>query len=204
MAECLLLTTLLSAQSVFSTNNKYQGIIEYANTINLTTVSFTLVNASGETLYTKSNPEAITFFVTNAGTVFATTEKRLFFYDSSGKDTLLKDLNYPNGFGFSPDNARFFASDKNDLVAYCPCGRLKLRLKPARLFASTARAKIVVAVSNDTLIIYRDGKEKHTLTLATPYIHNVAFSDDGRYVILKEPSGRERFEVYSGKKMEDK
>jgi len=195
---------LLSTQSVFSPNGKYQGIIEYAMVIDLTTVSFTLIDAAGDTLYTKSNPEPITFYVTDDATVFATSESKLFFYRQNGSDTLLKNLKYPNGFGFSPDHSLFFASDRDEITGYCTGGKLLLRLKPARLFASSAQGLKIATVSGDTLLIYQEGKEKHIIKLATPFIHELSFSPDGQTVLLKEPDGKEIFDANSGKKMEEK
>jgi hypothetical protein len=204
MSVYVLTLILISAQSVFSPNGRYQGIIEYAPDINLTTVSFTLTNAAGETLYRKIDPEPITYYVTDDATVFATSETKLFFYRPSGRDTLLKNLNFPNGFGFSPDYELFFASDRDEIAGYCSGGKLQLRLKPARLFASTTHGSRIAAVSNDTLVIYHEGEEKFLLKLATPFIHELSFSPDGQTVWLKEPDGREIFDANSGKKMEGK
>lgn len=204
MIESLLTLVLLSAQTVFSPNGHYQGIIEYASVIDLTTLSFTLTDTAGDTLYTKLNPEPITYYVTDDATVFATNETKLYFYLRNGRDTLLKNLNYPNGFGFSPDYSLFFASDRDELTAYCTGGKLRLRLKPARLFASTAQGMTVATVSGDTLIIYHEGKEKYAVKLATPFIHELAFSPDEQSILLKEPSGKEIFDANSGKKREEK
>ena len=98
MIESLLTLVLLSAQTVFSPNGHYQGIIEYASVIDLTTLSFTLTDTAGDTLYTKLNPEPITYYVTDDATVFATNETKLYFYLLNGRDTLLKNLNYPDLF----------------------------------------------------------------------------------------------------------
>lgn len=201
--ESILTMVLLSTQSVFSPRGQYQGIIEYASVIDLTTVSFTLTNAAGDTLYTKTDPEPITFYVTDDATVFATNETKLFFYRQNGKDTLLKDLNFPNGFGFSPDHSLFFASDRDEITAYCSGGKLQLRLKPARLFASTNRGMKIATVSGDTLIIYHEGKEKYVVKLATPFIHELSFSPDGKTICLKEPAGKETLDADSGLKLEE-
>jgi sugar lactone lactonase YvrE len=203
MFESILTIVLFSTQSVFSPHGQYQGIIEYASAIDLTTVSFTLTNAAGDTLYTKTDPEPITFYVTDDATVFATNETKLFFYRQNGRDTLLKNLNFPNGFGFSPDHSLFFASDRNEITAYCSGGKLQLRLKPARLFASSDRGSKIATVSNDTLVIYHEGKEKHVVKLATPFIHELKISPDGQTIYLKEPVGKEIFDVDTGLKLEE-
>lgn len=203
MFGVFLVAYFFTAQSVFSPQGKYQGIIDYASAIDLTTVSFTLTDAAGDTLYTKVDPEPITFYVTDAATVFAANEKKLFFYRQNGRDTLLKDLNFPNGFGFSPDHSLFFASDRDEITIYCLGGKLQLRLKPARLFASTSQGSKIATVSNDTLVIYHEGKEKYVVQLATPYIHELSFSRDGQKIILKEPDGKEIIDADTGKKMEE-
>jgi hypothetical protein len=204
MSWSVLTIILLSAQSVFSPQGRYQGIVEYASNIELTTVSFTLTNAAGETLYRKDNPEPITYYVTDDATVFATSETKLFFYRPNGRDTLLQVLNFPNGFGFSPDQELFFASDRDGIAAYCSGGKLRLSLKPARLFASTDRGSKIAAVSNDTLFVYHEDEEKFVIKLATPFIHELSFSPDGQAILLKEPSGREVYDANSGKKLEEK
>ena len=204
MLGSIIIIFLLSSQSVFSPNGQYQGIIEYASVIDLTTLTFTLIDTAGDTLYTKFNPGPITYYVTDDATVFATNETKLYYYLPNGRDTLLKNLNYPNGFGFSPDYSLFFASDRDEITVYCTGGKLLLQLKPARLFASTTQGLKIATVSGDTLIIYQEGKEKHIIKLATPYIHELSFSPDGQTVSLKEPDGKEIFDANSGKKMEEK
>ncbi len=199
----LLSVIVLSApQSVFSPNQKYQGVVEYAQVVDLTVMSFIMLGEHGETLYVKTSPPAMTFYVNDNGTVFATNESQLYFYDKTGRDTMLKGLEHPNGFGFSPDHALFFASDKTELAAYCPCGRLLRQFKPCRLFASSDQGSIVATVVNDTLIIYHKGRDQYQITLATPYIHEIRITPDGKQVILKEPDGTETFDALTGTKVE--
>lgn len=202
MIGWLLMVTLSASQSVFSPNQQFQGIIEYTEKIDLTTRTFTLLNAAGETLYTKISPPAITFYVNNPGTVFAADEGNLFYYNTTGQDTILKNLHYPNGFGFSPDYTVFFASDKDGLNSYGLDGRPRHIYQPCRLFASAENEMVVAAVVNDTLTIYHDGQLRFTVTLATPYIHEITITPDGRIITLKEPEGIELFDAITGKKLE--
>ncbi len=199
----LLWVIILSApQSIFSPNQKYQGVVEYDQVIDLTVMSFIMLGEHGETLYVKTSPPAMTFYVNDNGTVFATNESQLFFYDKAGHDTLLKGLEYPNGFGFSPDHKLFFASDRNELAAYCTCGRLRHQFKPCRLFASADQGSVVATVVNDTLALYRNGREQYKITLATPYVHEIRFTPDGKQIVLKEPNGTETFDSLTGTKVE--
>lgn len=202
MVITLLMIILPASQSVFSPNQKFQGVVEYDQAIDLTVLSFIMLNEKGETMYVKKSPAAMTFYVNDNGTVFATNESQLFYYDRSGRDTMLKGLEYPNGFGFSPDHALFFASDKNELAAYCICGRLQQQLKPCRLFASSDQGSVVATVTDDTLIIYLKGRDRYKITLATPYIHELRITPDGKQIVLKEPDGTEAFDALTGTKVE--
>lgn len=200
----LLSVIIVSApHSIFSPNHRFQAVVEYGKTIDLTVLSFTLLDENGGTLYVKTSPAAITFYVNDNGSVFATNETGLFHYDQAGRDTLLKRLEYPNGFGFSPDHVLFFASDRQELAAYSIDGQLWQKFKPCRLFASADRGSVVATVTDDTLLIYHKGEDRHKISLATPFIHELRISPDGLQVVLKEPDGTEAFNATTGEKMEE-
>lgn len=199
----LLSVIIVSApHSIFSPNHRFQAVVEYGQTIDLTVLSFTMLDEKGGTRYVKISPAAITFYVNDDGSVFATNETGLFYYDQAGRDTLLKRLEYPNGFGFSPDHALFFASDRQELAAYSPEGQLWQRFKPCRLFASADRGSVVATVTDDTLSIYHQGQNRYKIGLSTPYIHELHITPDGQRITLKEPDGTEAFDAITGEEME--
>ena len=142
-------------------------------------------------LYFIEGPEAHTFYINDIGTVFALSDRQLFFYDQQGNVKTLQDLVYPNGFGFSMDNHHFFASDRNALNVYSRAGELVYELKACRLFICFQSGRFIATVSNDTLFFYEDGIEVATRRLSTPYIRRLDISEDRRYVIVEMPNAIE-------------
>jgi hypothetical protein len=177
MATCILSLIILS-WTFHSDNGQYTGEAIYTGGTELTTVSFTLCDR-GVKLYSLSKPDAITFFISNSGSVFAASEHELFCYDVTGKILFRKRLEYPNGFGFSPDNSVFFASDRDALTAYAANGNIVYSLAPCRLFASTEDASKIAALTNDTLLVYENGRLTSTRILETPYARSLYFEDRG-------------------------
>ncbi|MEO0136504.1 MAG: hypothetical protein ABIL39_06505 [candidate division WOR-3 bacterium] len=170
--------------TINSANGAFTGEVTYSGTTELATASFKLYDHEGNMLYHIVNPEAITFFISNTGEVFATNEQSLYLYKLTGEIKILKKLNYPNGFGFSPDNKIFFASDRNGLYAYSMSGGLLYHFNPGRLFASTDSAHRVVVVSNDTLFLYEKGKLKTQTLLPNPYVRKIQFINEDQVEII--------------------
>ena len=188
------------SHDVVSNNGLYQGTIAYGQAMDLNVESFALDNQNRELLYTKRNPDATTFFINNNGIVFALNEKRLHFYELNGAVHLLKELEFPNGFGFSSDNLLFFASDRNSISVYNNEGEIIYELDPGRLFTSTKAGKTIAVISQNNLFIYEYGSRKFTRQLSTPYARKISFSDDGESIIIDEPSGVEIFDCQTGAK----
>ena len=184
-----------------SANGLYHASITYGGGEGFFVESFTLHNQNGETMYTKENPDACTFYISNSGVVFALNEKYLHFYDKNGGEMLLKNLNYPNGFGFSPDNYLFFVSDKDGILAYSHDGKLIYHFNPGRLFASTKKGRTVAVVSTDTLFVYENGVQKLTEKIPTPYTRSLSFSGDEKSIIIEIPSGIEIFDSQTGERL---
>jgi hypothetical protein len=192
---------VLFTSTVSSDNGLFHAIIEYGGGAELSVESFTLYGDSNELLYTKSKPVTHTFYIGNTGVVYALNEKQLHFYNQNGEEILLKDLDCPNAFGFSPDNDLFFASDRNGLFVYSSDGELIYTFTPGRLFASTDKGKMIAVISTDTLFVYEDGKQKLIKQLSTPYIRNIFFSADGKSINVEMPSGIETFDTSTGREM---
>lgn len=169
----------------------------------LSVESFTLYNQNGKLMYIEEKPNANTFFISDAGVVFALNEKHLYLYNQNGDEMLLKNLNYPNGFGFSPDDFLFFASDKDGIFAYSNEGSLIYELNPGRLFSSTVKSKMVAIISTDTLFVYENGVQKFMKKLSTPYARTLLFSEDEKSIIIEEPSGVEIFDSRTGERLSE-
>jgi len=202
MSEIFLSVILLFPHTISSDNELFHGVTIYGKGMELAAESFTLYNQNYEIVYTRENPDANTFFISNTGVVFALNEKRLYRYNQNGEELLLKNLNYPNGFGFSTDNFLFFASDKDGIFAYSNEGDLIYKLNPGRLFASTAKGRLVAIISTDTLFIYEDGIHKFMKRLSTPYARNVSFSNDEKSIIVKEPTKIEMFDSQTDQELQ--
>jgi hypothetical protein len=200
MTEILVNIILLVSTTVSFGHGEYRCAVVYKGETHLAVESFTLYR-NDEVVYTKEKPGVTSFYLSNAGTVFAVSENRLHFYAQNGEEVFLKDLNYPNGFGFSPDSMLFFCSDKDGICAYSEHGQLVRTYKPGRLFASTERGKEVAVVSCDSLFLYEDGVLKFCRQLRTPYARAVLFSRDGRSIIVEEPLGNEIFDSSTGEKV---
>ncbi len=181
------LSLIIFTLTINAPNGAYIGEITYYGGTELITASFKLYDQNGNMLYHIINPEAITFFISNSGEVFATNEQNLYLYKIDGKILNLRKLNYPNGFGFSPDNTVFFASDRDGIYAYALSGSLIYQFKPGRLFASVAQAQKVAIVSNDTISYYEDGELKFQEILENPFVRSVEFVDDDNSIKLQFP-----------------
>lgn len=189
------LSIIIFTLTIKSANGMYIGDASYTGGTNLLTTSFKLFNQQGNLLYQIIKPEAITFFISNTGEVFATNEQSLYLYHLNGMVLQLKSLHYPNGFGFSPDNTLFFASDQDGIYAYSMDGRVVYQFSPGRLYASTAQAKKMAIVSTDTLFYYQKGELKFQKTLSNPYARNIYFSDDETTIYLELPDSTESINI---------
>jgi hypothetical protein len=172
------LSLIIFTITISSTNGAYFADVVYSGGTELITASFKLYDHNGNMLYHIINPEAITFFISNTGEVFATNEQALFLYRRDGEVKFLRKLNYPNGFSFSPDNTYFFASDRDGIYGYSMSGKLTFQYNPGRLFASTENAKKFVVVSNDSLFYYERGDLKFVRKVSSPFVRKVYFSDE--------------------------
>lgn len=146
-------------------------------------------------VYTLENTPAHTFYITNIGTVFALSDHQLCFFGRDGNVEVLQDLHFPNGFGFSEDKERFFASDRDHLRVYYQNGEVLYELEPCRLFIDFQNGRFIAAVSNDTLIFYEDGQEVLKRALSTPYIRGLEFSKDNNCLIVQTPRSFETIEL---------
>jgi len=197
-----LLFLMSIAQATSSSDNGlYHASIAYGGGVDFLTESFALYNQDGEIMYTKENPDARTFYISDSGVVFALSDKHLYLYDQNGDEVTLKNLYYPNGFGFSPDNFLFFASDKDGIFAYSNDGELIYHFNPGRLFSSTVRGKMVAIISTDTLFVYENGIQKFTRKLSTPYTRRLLFSDNEKSIMVEIPSGIEIFDSQTGERV---
>ena len=200
MIEILAHIILLVSATVSFGHGTYRCAIVYTGDTHLAVESFTLYR-NDEVVYTKETPGVNSFYLSTVGTVFAVNEERLYFYAQNGEELFLKDLKYPNGFGFSPDSVLFFCSDKGGICAYSDQGQLVRAYKPGRLFTSTEHGKEVAVISCDSLFLYKDGVLKFSRQLRTPYARAVFFSQDGRSIIVEEPSDNEIFSSRTGEKV---
>jgi hypothetical protein len=185
------LNLIIFTLTISSANGAYVGEVVYTGGTELVSASFKLYDQNGNMLYHIINPEAITFFVCNSGGVFATNEQNLYYYKTNGEIINLRKLNYPNGFGFSPDNSIFFASDRDGLYAYSSSGNLVYQFRHGRLFTSTNFAKKVAIVSNDTIFYYEDGELKFQKIISSPFVRKVEFSQDENSLKIDIPAGTE-------------
>lgn len=172
---CILLTAFI----MHSENGQYIADLSYDDGHDLLDATFTLSDEHGTVLYTRRALAAQTFFISNFGTVFAVDENTLYHYSECGDESVLKTLEYGNGFSFSPDNGLFFASDRAGIFVYSYSGSLVYELPPGRLVASTDQGEVIAVVSTDTLSVYNEGVFQTAIKLPTPYIHVLEFIDDG-------------------------
>jgi hypothetical protein len=195
MIEILLQSFFIAAMTAASSNGEFTALVDYGRDAEFVVQSFTLYDKAHEVIYHKQMLGVHTFFITDAGSVFALNEDELHFYHQGGEEVHLQDLEYPNGFGFSVDNSLFFASDKRGIFAYSSGGELIHRFQPGRLYADADGGKSVAIISTDTLFLYDGGMLKCVKILSTPYARRVRFSDDSRSVIIEVPKGVEIIDV---------
>mgnify|MGYP005837341487 CR=1 FL=1 len=190
-----ILSFIMFALTIKSANGLYIGDVTYTGGTNLLTASFKLYNQEGHLFYQIIHPDAITFFISNSGEVFATNEKQLYFYTQTGSVAQLRNLQYPNGFGFSPDNTLFFASDRNGIYAYSMQGKIVYQLPPGRLFTSTTQGKRIAIISTDTLFYYQCGEFKFQKILSNPFVRKIYFSSDEKTLHLELPDSTELIKI---------
>lgn len=195
----LLLST--AHATISSESGLYHASVTYGGGVEFFVKSFALSNQNGEIMYIKENPDAHAFYISDSGVVFALSKNRLYLYGQYGDEILLKELNCPNGFGFSPDNFLFFASDKDGIFAYSNKGDPIYKFNQGRLFASTIEGKMVAIISTDTLFVYENGAQKFTRKLSTPYTRSLSLSDDKKSIIIEIPSGIEIFDFQTGERL---
>jgi hypothetical protein len=171
--------------NIQSDNGLFRGSVQYWGGAELTTQSFTLYDRYDAIMYTKEDISVYTFFINNTGGVFALNEHRLYFYQRDGSEMLLRELVYPNGFGFSPDNSFFFASDREGIFVYSHEGVLVRTYRPGRLFTSTGNGESVAVISADTLFLYHSGRLIDTELLSAAYARDVYFSADAESLVVE-------------------
>ena len=146
----------------------------------------------------KHDLDAQAFYISNTGVVFAVGKHDLYLYRIDGEEALLKELNCPNRFGFSPDNFLFFVSDKDGIIAYSEQGHVIYSFRPGRLFASTEQGELVAIISVDTLSLHEHGVQKFEVVLTTPYARSLVFSDDNSTIVVEVPTDTHIFDVHTG------
>ncbi|MGQ9464310.1 MAG: hypothetical protein ACUVQ4_01200 [bacterium] len=182
-----ILSLIIFTLTIKSANGAYIGDVTYTGGTDLLTASFKLYNQEGHLLYQIIHPDAITFFISNSGEVFATNEQHLYLYTQNGTVAQLRNLQYPNGFGFSPDNTLFFASDRNGIYAYSMQGKIVYQFSPGRIFASTTQGKRMAIISTDTLFYYQHGELKFQKIISSPFVRKIYFSPDEKTLHLELP-----------------
>ena len=179
---------------VYSDNRMFHGVVRYSGGADLFTKTFVLYDQYGDIMYEKGDMPLHAFFISNAGSVFALNEYHLYLYQRDGSEMMLRELVYPNGFGFSPDGSLFFASDREGIFAYSHDGSLVNIYHNGRLFASTERGTWVAIVSADTLFVYEHGKLRDTVFLPSPYARDVSFTTDEEHIQVRFPAG---YDIYN-------
>jgi hypothetical protein len=181
----------------------YRAVLHNAGGSGAVVESFSFYNQYGEVLYTIREPRIHGLFLSDTGTVFAVTDNHLFFIETSGQLMPLKRLQCPNGFHFSQDHSAFFASDKDGVYAYSLDGELKHTFDPGRIVAGINQAQVAAIVSTDTLYTYIEGNLLHRVILSTHYTRAITITSD-LHVVIYTPAGIERYDVYTGTKVEEK
>lgn len=198
MITMIFICTYLFSFALYSRDSLYQASVEFNGATELTAAMFTLSDREGTVLYTKYDLDAHAFYISSRGAVFAVGKHNLHLYRIDGEEVLLKELNCPNRFGFSPDDFLFFVSDRDGIVAYSAQGDIVYTFRPGRLFASTGQGELVAIVSVDTLSLYEHGVQKFEVVLATPYVRSLTFSDDNSTIVVEVPTDTYIFDVRTG------
>ena len=190
ISSLLFLLTL----DLYSDNRMFHGVVRYSGGADLFTKTFVLYDQYGDIMYEKGDIPLHTFFISNTGSVFALNEYHLYLYQQDGSEMMLRELVYPNGFGFSPDGSLFFASDREGIFAYSHDGMLSSVYRPGRLFASTERGSWVAVISADTLFVYEHGNLRDTVFLPSPYARDVSFPTDEEQIRVRFSAG---YDIYN-------
>ena len=201
MQITLLFVILVPQIVVESPDHFFHANVEYYPGTELIARSLTLMHDQ-TVIFTKSEPRGSTFLINRSGTVFGIGADALYFYDHQGNEVLLQQLNAPNGFGFSPDNSIFIASDLSGLCIYDRDGKLNYSLPSCRLFACSDGAEIVATVTSDSLFVYEKGSRIYSAVLSSPYVRSIAINEDNRSIQLHLPAAVEEctYETKAGEK----
>lgn len=183
----VVLLMIVAQITVTSPDQQYSAHIDYYPGTELVTQALTLKH-DNTLCFVKNSPGGVTFFVNNQGSIFGIGERALYFYDVLGNEILLKHLNAPNGFDFSPDNTIFFASDIDGLWAYDCEGSVKYRFPASRLFSCNENAEIVAMVSAESLFVFDHGERIYSALLSSPYVWSIELREDNGLILLHLPS----------------
>jgi len=173
-----LICLALANVTMESPDGSMYAVIEYYPGTVLWTEHFTLYTRTGDRIYRINDHPAHTYFICNTGNLYAMNERDLWFFDRNGKEIWHRSLHAVNTSGFSADNTVFFLSEKSGIRVYDNDGNVEHDLPPGRLFSSVNKGDLIAVVSSDTAYYYEHGELVHTIPLSSPYVWQIAFSDD--------------------------
>lgn len=193
-----LLSLILTGVTVESPDGAFFAEVEYYPGTDLMAKHFTLYAKAGDWIYSISDHQAHTFYISNCGNVYAMNEHNLWFFDVYGVEQWHHSLDGVNTSGFSSGGTVFYVSDKSGIYVYDDCGNVLYKLLPGRLFKAANNGDVIAVTAIDTLYYYEHGSVKHRVHLVDPYVWGLAFSNDGAYILVEYKDRVEEIECITG------
>ncbi|MEO0116229.1 MAG: hypothetical protein ABIK97_01650 [candidate division WOR-3 bacterium] len=151
---------------------------------------FSLYDRKGDLLWSKEFPEEEAFFVSDLGWVvgvFGSHPKaRLTFYDGKGKIKKRLEIEYPYGYSFSQTGNFFYANTARGILAFNREGKVIRNFGFGGPFFPSPDDKFFAVRREDSLFLFKEGKNFGKFPLASLMFRDLAFSSDNKLLAVAE------------------
>lgn len=186
------------------------GVVAYADRQpkTLRAVTFDLYDPEGKPTFRLKDPPFASAIVAETGTAFVGVDGAeglpksvLRFYDLSGREKNSLEVEKFEGGKYCADGSVFlFETAADGLQAYSADGEKLGIIGPSDCWAASANASVIIRVTGNRLLFYRDGELFQTLAWDDRYgdVRAVALSPNGGHAAVISATHASVFEVDSG------
>lgn len=186
------------------------GVVAYADRQpkTLRAVTFDLYDPAGKQILRLKEPKFATAIVAPTGNAFVGIDGALglpksvlHFYDGKGKEKKSLDVERFQGGQFCADGSVFlFETATDGLQAYSAAGEKLGVIGPADRWAASSDATMVIRVSGNRMLFYREGELFQTLAWDERYgeIRAVALSPNGGHAAVASATHAAVYKIESG------
>ncbi len=183
----------LEREPFFSSSGKsFFYYLEYGSEgIGETPISkFSLYDKEKRLLLEISSPNEEAFFVSDAGwfvgVLGSHPKAQLTFYDLKGNRRKRVEVDYPQGYSFSPSGKFFYANTGKGILAFSENGKVVQNFGFGGPFFPSSDDKFFVVRKEDSLKIFKDGKPLKSLPLTSLLFRHLSFSPNNFFLVVGE------------------